>query len=196
MIKKRLEIPEMIHNKHAWVHEALDEDHLLLPEGQIISKLISGQNTQGSWCYSDIPDEWLQDVYFCDECGGEMKQGAKDASDLRSNTPNDQCYACFAKDMDHLEEPREVTAEEVTAEEWHKTAKLPVTFGSIVHGYGYDSIEKSYNAGIKEGHRREQRLHEPKQTFEEYCNQRKHGFAITAPEAWKACEKNRGYDDE
>ena len=61
MIKKRLVIPEIIARKHAYIASVWHRNN-----NQEI-------NTADSM-YPDIPESWLEDVYFCDECGRKMAE--------------------------------------------------------------------------------------------------------------------------
>ena len=178
MKKYRLEIPEMVQKTD--IAKAMS---LKVFDGQRRTKR---QWNEISWSKIESFDSWLKPVYFCDECGEEMRGDTVDA-DRHYHT---ECL--------NLEEPE---FPEVTAEEWQKENAKRIK-DQVVDDRRYIDIGDTayYKAalmgievGIAEGIRRNEWKHRERQTFEEYCDSRKLGWSITPLEAWFARDKSRGF---
>lgn len=66
--KYRLKIPEMINKVHSWIIEALNEAGIYeyIEDGENFSTIfdenISSEYKTDSWCFSDIPKDWLEEI--------------------------------------------------------------------------------------------------------------------------------------
>jgi len=78
----------------------------------------------------------------------------------------------------------EIEEEPISASDWVKKS-----YRLSKQNFTQIDIEQAFESGEANNELR----HTPQQIFEEWQNERKHGFAATAHEAWLASEKNRGF---
>ena len=182
MKKYRLEIPEMVPSNIAGLIARLND---FIQKGTSILTYDQADKIGVSYDHKII-GTYAVPVYFCDECGEEMRGDTVDA-DRHYHT---ECL--------NLEEPE---FPEVTAEEWQKENAKRIK-DQVVDDRRYIDIGDTayYKAalmgievGIAEGIRRNEWKHRERQTFEEYCDSRKLGWSITPLEAWFARDKSRGF---
>jgi len=74
----------------------------------------------------------------------------------------------------------------------------PPDFSSVIKSAMFPieltSKKTCYYFGFIDGEKNNEIRHLPQQTFEEWQNERKHGFAATAHEAWQASARNLGHE--
>jgi hypothetical protein len=128
--------PTDIKADHAWLYEVIRKDTF-----NITGEDWVGSNSEGSVCFTDIPKDWLEEVFFCAECGEEIDY-PKDFihNQYLGKDYHEKCWESKSKPTDH-------------AKEW-------VDFNCPHHAFK-ESVMEAYKAGQKDP--------EFRYTFESWC---------------------------
>lgn len=62
MIEYKVNIPSMIRRQDSWIASALSISGIDSNDYRTIKKDFVGKSAEGSYCFSDIPGEWLEEV--------------------------------------------------------------------------------------------------------------------------------------